>query len=397
MTNKFPVDAYSVKKKTKRRMPRLRYLLLPLIIIIASMFFLPDIRGGAEIFSERSSALSKNDLVRIDEDTIKRHNLTIDWDLQQFVARNAVKYKLYYGAIVIMDARTGDILALYGQKPAGQDCSLALNTDLAASIFKLVTAVAALDQAGMTSQSVFSYTGNAHTLYKNQLIGKRDRWTAEVSLADAFAYSNNVVFAKIGTHYLGETPLLLTAMKLGFWKSPLKECECTPSTIFFPQNDYNLAELSCGFNRKTRISPIHAAQMVTAVINNGGMVTPRLIRTADVEQTQVMSRDAAQNLGAMMERTVRTGTVAKRFRGTSSDRVLKHLTIGAKSGSIDGDDPAGRRNWFVGYAQDRNTGEAITIGCLLVRDDYFWIEADTLARLIIRHHFSKPLTVARNN
>ncbi|MCE5275394.1 MAG: hypothetical protein LLG43_09670, partial [Deltaproteobacteria bacterium] len=106
---------------------------------------------------------------------------------------------------------------------------------------------------------------------------------------------------------------------------------------------------------------------------------------------------AAQNLGAMMERTVRTGTVAKRFRGTSSDRVLKHLTIGAKSGSIDGDDPAGRRNWFVGYAQDRNTGEAITIGCLLVRDDYFWIEADTLARLIIRHHFSKPLTVARNN
>jgi peptidoglycan glycosyltransferase len=361
------------------------------------MFFLPDIKGGAEMFKERMPTVTKRDLVSIGPDTIKQKNLTIDWGLQQFIAETSAKYKLYYGAIVVMDAHTGDILALYGKRPSGQDCSIGLDTDLAASIFKVVTAVAAMDQAGMTSESMLSYSGNAHTLYKNQLNGKRDRWAADISLADAFAFSNNVVFAKLGALYLGETPIFLTALKMGFWKSPLKECECTPSTLFFPQTDYNLAELACGFNRQTRISPLHAAQMVTVVVNKGCMVTPRLVCSADVEQLQVMSEEVAQHLGTMMERTVSAGTVAKTFRRMSSDRVLRQLNIGAKSGSIDGDDPKGRRNWFVGYAHSPATGEAISIGCLLVRDDYFWIEADTFSRLIIRYYFSKPATVAKSN
>jgi cell division protein FtsI/penicillin-binding protein 2 len=189
----------------------------------------------------------------------QRHDLTINWGLQQFISENAVKYKLHYGAIVVMDARTGDILAMYGHKTSGQDCGICLDANHAASIFKLVTAVAAMDQGGYTSHSVFSYTGNAHTLYKNQLVDRKDRWTADITLADAFAYSNNVVFGKIGTHYLGETPIYLTALKLGFWKSPLDEIACAPSTIFFPRDEYSLAELACGFNRQTKMSPLHAA------------------------------------------------------------------------------------------------------------------------------------------
>jgi cell division protein FtsI/penicillin-binding protein 2 len=396
MKRHFPVDEYSFVKRNNRRL-RLRYLVLPVILVVVSLFLFPDIKGGAEIFTEREStpALTKKELVRVDQDIIRDRNLTINWDLQQFIAETSAKYKLHYGAIVVVDAHTGDVLALYGQKSSGQDCSLGLEPELAASIFKLVTAVAAMEQGGMTSQSMFSYTGNAHTLYKNQLVDKRTRWSANISLADAFARSNNIVFAKLGTIYLGETPIYLTALKLGFWRSPLKECESSPSTIFFPKDDYNLAELSCGFNRQTRISPLHAAQMVTPVLNNGSMVTPRLIRSADVEQLPVMSKETALNLRAMMERTVKAGTVAKGFRGLSSDKVLRQLAIGAKSGSIDGDQPAGRRNWFVGFAQNENTGEAITIGCLLIRDAYFWIEADTFARLIFRHYFSKPISVAQ--
>ncbi len=340
--------------------------------------------------------LNKQELVRITPEAIKARNLTIDWDLQNFIAENAVKYKLHYGAIAVMDAHTGDVLSLFGQKSMAQDCTLGLEPELAASIFKLVTAIAAMDQGGMNTNSTFSYTGNAHTLYKNQLSDKKNRWTANVTLADAFASSNNVVFAKLGTIYLGETPIYLTALKLGFWKNPLKECDSAPSTIFFPQDEYSLAELSCGFNRLTRISPLHAAEIVTSVMNNGNMVTPRIIRNVPVEQVPVMSRETSKSLSSMMERTVKMGTVAKRFRGASSDRVLRQLVIGAKSGSIDGDQPAGRRNWFVGYAQNINTGEAITIGCLLIRDNYFWIEADTLSRLIFRHYFSKQVTVAEN-
>ncbi|HPI93303.1 MAG TPA: penicillin-binding transpeptidase domain-containing protein [Deltaproteobacteria bacterium] len=337
----------------------------------------------------------RNDLVRIDQGSIRRFNLTIDWDLQQFIAGNAGKYKLHYGTIVVMDAHNGNILAMYGQGPQGEDSTLCLDANHAASVFKMVTAVAAMDHGGYTDTSTFSYTGSAHTLYKNQLVNRRDRWTADITLADAFAHSNNVVFAKIGTTYLGETPILLTAMKMGFWKSPLKEIECTPSTIFFPVDEYNLAELASGFNRQTKITPVHAAQMASAAVNDGAMVTPRIVRGGDVEMIRVMGEDTARCLASMMERTTRCGTLSGEFRNISSDRVLRNLTIGAKSGSIDGDEPRGRRNWFVGFARNDASGEAIAIGCLLVLDDRFWIQADTLTRLIIRHYFARPADVAQ--
>jgi cell division protein FtsI/penicillin-binding protein 2 len=349
------------------------------------------------VIPARGAALSRDQLTHIDQDTIQRHNLTIRWDLQQFIAGNAAKYRMYYGTIVVMDARTGDVLAMYGQGPQGEDSRLCLDANHAASVFKMVTAVAAMEQGGYTGDSVFSYTGSAHTLYRHQLINRKDRWTADITLAAAFAHSNNVVFAKIGTIYLGETPIFLTAMKMGFWKSPLQEIECSPSTLFFPEDEYNLAELTSGFNRQTRITPVHAAQMASAAGNDVWMVTPRITRGREVDKIQVMSEKTAHHLASMMERTIRCGTISKEFRTMGSDRVLRDITIGAKSGSIDGDEPLGRRNWFVGFARN-DAGDAIAIGCLLVLDARYWIQADTLSRLVIRHYFSNQhSTMARND
>ncbi|HQG31071.1 MAG TPA: penicillin-binding transpeptidase domain-containing protein [Deltaproteobacteria bacterium] len=410
MESQFPFDSYPLRKKKKRRFLRLRYPLLFALLLIAAHFFISGREGGeaalkgdvprdghrlAKALKGQATPLTKKDLAFIDEETIKKNNLTIDWDLQQFIAQTASKYKLYYGSIVIMDAHTGDVLALYGQTRSGQDCSLSLNAELAASVFKLVTATAAIEQAGFTSQTKIFYTGSPYTLYKRQLTNKRDRWCADVTLADAFARSNNVVFGKIGTFYLGQMPIYLTAQKMGFWKPPMTDCEITPSTSFLPKDDYNLAELACGFNKQTRMSPLHAAQIVTPVLNGGYMLTPRIVRTEGVQKRAVMKKETAQDLTLMMERTVKAGTVYRTFRGSSSDRVLKHLDMGGKTGSIDGDDPKGRRNWFVGFARDQNTGKAITIGCLLILDDHFWIQADMFSRLVIRHYFSNAMDLAQ--
>jgi len=399
-------------RRKKRRLPRLRYFLLPVLLIAAAVFFLPGREGGTKSSKEQAPAhvkqalkaqaaakrqtppLKIEDIVRIDQNTITSRNLTIDWDLQRYIDELAAQYKLYYGSIAVMDARTGSILSLYGYTRSGQDCSLSLNPELAASVFKLVTAVAAMEQAGFTGQSMFFYTGSPHTLYKRQLTNKRDRWCEDISLADAFARSNNIVFGKLGSIYLGETPIYLTTKKLGFWKPPLKELRTLPSTSMFPKDEYSLAELACGFNKQTRVSPLHAAEMVTAALNDGNMVVPRLVKSSPVQKVRAMNAGTARNLSEMMERTVRKGTVAKSFRNLSSDRVLKNIAIGGKSGSIDGIEPRGRRNWFVGFARNKVTGEAITIGCLLILDDRFWIEADMLSRLIIRRYFAQPVILA---
>jgi hypothetical protein len=56
-------------------------------------------------------------------------------------------------------------------------------------------------------------------------------------------------------------------------------------------------------------------------------------------------------------------------------------------------------NWFVGYAEHPERG-AITVACLMLRDAYFLIKADDMARLIIKQYFSGQGLVAdkdRNN
>lgn len=371
------------------------YFLVPLMVV--ALLFVPSLRqGDAGVVSvqPRQPLVSRDSLKTITPELIEEAGLTIDWSLQEYIANTIGRYQVGYVAVSVLDPRTGEILALYGQDSSGEDCRLGLNAYLAASLFKLVTATAAIDYAGMSADTLCTYTGRAHTLYRSQLFSENRRWERKISLARAFASSNNVVFGKLGACELGVEPLLLAAMRLGFWQLPMMDCESSPSTLFFPDDDYRIAELASGFNRETRVSPVHAAQMAGAVLNGGTMVNPRILRSSPTAERRVLSRDTAGSLEAMMRQTVRSGTVSGAFRSARHDRVLKSLSIGAKSGTIKGTTPDGKRIWFMGFAENPSTGEAISIGCLIIRGDYYRIQSDDLAKRIIRFHFSRPVSVA---
>lgn len=377
----------------------IQYVFVPLIVTAIFLFVLSDRPGEAGVVKShpRQPAVSRSSLQVITPQLIRDKNLTINWDLQEYVASAAKKARTGFVTVVVLNPRTGEILAMYGKDSSGEDDSLCLNSYLAASLFKVVTATAAIDYAGMSVGSMCTYTGNAHTLYKSQISAKESkRWATEVTLARAFASSNNVIFGKIGAMNLGEAPLLLTAMRLGFWKAPIVDCQSTPSTVFIPESQFNLAELASGYNRYTRVSPVHAAQMVSAVLNEGAMVRPKLLKVSNTASEQVMCRETADELRVMMCQTVKNGTVSRAFSNIRYDRVLKDLIIGGKSGSINGVEPQGRRNWFMGFAENTSTGESITIGCLVIRDSSHWPEAHELAKNIIRHYFAEPTMVAEN-
>ena len=383
----------------RKRKLRLRYVIIPVFVIAVFLFFSGGKSGEAESSAKPAMpvVMPKESLSVLTPEMIEENEMTIDWDLQEYIANTVRRNKVGFAAVAVMNAHTGDIIALYGKGEKGEDNTLCLDTYLAASLFKVVTAAAAIDSGVMSSKSKCAYNGSAHTLYKKQLTTGRNRWTREVTLGRAFALSNNVVFAKIGTTDLGETPLLLTAMRLGFWKPPLEGIECSPSTLFIPETQYNIAELASGFNRHTRISPVHAAQMITAVVNDGVMMRPRILSSDSTGSEKVLEDNTARELHYMMNQTIKRGTVSRTFWNSRYDRVLKNVQIGAKSGTIDGTDPDGRRNWFLGYAEHDKSGDAITIACLIIREDYYWIESDDLSKKIIRHYFSKPVTVAGNN
>ncbi|MEA3221536.1 MAG: penicillin-binding transpeptidase domain-containing protein [Thermodesulfobacteriota bacterium] len=387
----------------RKRLSRSRAIVVALAVFIVFLVIFHGI-GNNDSNNEKGEDQNavpfiERDILRgISPETIDKHSLTIDWELQKYIADIARVYRINFAAISVMDSSTGDILALYGKNtemnPPEAD-TLALDTYLAASVFKIITALAAIEYSDMTPDTTITFNGKAHTLYKNQLNHKNSRWTRNSTLAKAFALSNNIVFGKIGTSYIGERPILLTAMKMGFWQSPLEECDCTPSTLLIPQSEYNIAEMASGFNRYTHISPVHAAQIVTAIVNAGAMVRPRLIKDRVIETRQVIDPKTAMSLQCMMRRTIRNGTVSHAFRGYKTDRILKHLSLGAKSGTIDGKDPDGRRDWFAGYARDSVSDRGIAIACLIIRDDYYLIESEGLARKIIRYYFSSHLSAAK--
>ena len=363
--------------------------LVVLLVILVVFGIMTGHREHGLVKRQVSCFIDRDNLRRITPSLIDKFGLTINPELQGYIKDIVGRYRVRFSAICVLDGSNGDILALYGNVGDREDCTLALNTYLAASLFKIITSIAAIEYANLNPGSVFTYNGKAHTLYKSQIDHHKNRWTRVTTLANAFALSNNVVFAKIGLTRLGAGPLLLTAMKLGFWQSPLVECGCEASTMLVPENNYNIAELASGFNRYTRISPVHAAQIATGPLNQGSMIRPRLLKDLPVESTQVMDTRTAKYLADMMRQTVSRGTVSSAFRRYRSGGILRRLVIGAKSGTIDGKDPDGRRNWFVGYAKDRRTRKEISLACLVIIDDYYWIEANDLARMIIRYYFSR--------
>ena len=67
------------------------------------------------------------------------------------------------------------------------------------------------------------------------------------------------------------------AHKFGFNQDLMKEFSLGQSFFEEPKNDYNLAEIASGFNKKTMMSPIHAALLSSVIVNKGVIKYPFII------------------------------------------------------------------------------------------------------------------------
>jgi hypothetical protein len=133
-----------------------------------------------------------------------RMNYTVDPEMQAWSWKLVKQYHPDYAAVVLLDAQTGEILTLlsFSEFPISQHLALEASFP-AASIFKIVTAAAAIDQKILQPESVVTFHGSNHTLYRRNVYGnENNRWVRQMTLIDAFARSVNTVFAKIGMFML---------------------------------------------------------------------------------------------------------------------------------------------------------------------------------------------------
>ena len=325
---------------------------------------------------------------------------TLDMPLQLFMLKNLNTANARYIGIVAIDPATGKILSMVGYdrvNPANNPCLDSVFP--AASIFKIVTAAAAVEKCGMNQGSPLSFTGGKHTLYKSQLTDKYAKYAQTITLRDSFAQSVNAVFGKIGAHLLGKMGIEQFAAAFGFNQTIDFETPIDSSKLSVEDAPYHLAEIASGYNRTTLISPLHGALIGAAILNQGAMVEPTIIdkisddkgqplyQSRTEPMKQVISAKSADTMTHMMEATVNAGTGRKAFRDYQKDSILSRLDIGGKTGSMDNQTHEAHFDWFVGFAWDRSSGKKVVVSVVVAHEKFIGTRSGYYARILMKQYF----------
>jgi cell division protein FtsI/penicillin-binding protein 2 len=230
-----------------------------------------------------------------------------------------------------------------------------------ASLFKIITAAAALEQKKVSPETVVAFSGKLTSVNPRYWEPSR-RKGPEMSLTEAMGKSVNPVFGRVASEYVGREQLVLQANRFGFNQPLFPGTAIMPSTAFPPQTDAELKLMGAGLGREVKISPIHAAAMMAAVANHGVMMTPLLadkvtsgtgevlFSAAPLELRRLLTEESSLKLAKMLSTTVNTGTSRRAFHDRRGRPMLAKLNIAAKTGSIDGKEPEGQYSWFAAYA-----------------------------------------------
>ncbi|NBT57834.1 penicillin-binding protein [bacterium] len=365
-----------------------------------------------------SASVSKNEFppsgeIELEEQNIKtqgQFTYTLDQDLQESLIKQFQSYKPDFGAFVAIDPKTGAIRALYSFNKNKKDIgSVALRASFpAASVFKIVTAAAALDKNKANPETVISFTGANHTLYRQNLKPpKNQRWVRKMRLREAFARSVNTVFGKLGIYTIPKEDLNQYAEKFQFNKNIPVDLPAESGTFGFSGEDpLSVAEVASGFNRNVLMSPLQGAMIAGAIANDGVMMEPFLVDSFTPDKVglpyqaeprpigQVISAETARELRTMMQDTVRFGTSRKSFRGLARQSAKADVEMGGKTGSLTGTNPRGKYDWFVGYAKkgDRTLGLAV----LTIHEEKWTVKSSYLASKAVEHYFASDLDAVRS-
>jgi penicillin-binding protein A len=335
-----------------------------------------------------------------------RAETSIDKALQSYLTDKLdTRHSMYIG-IVALEPNSGRVLAMVSyDKEAPTENMCVAGRFPAASIFKIVTAAAAIEDARLKPNSNLSYNGRKHTLYKSQINEKHNRYTHSISLEDSFAQSINPVFGKLGTLTLGKDTLEKYGAAFGFNREIPFEITVEPSILIIDDEPYNWAEIASGFNRETLISPLHGALIGAVALNQGEIPEPSFVDKIFDEQQQVIytaplvpltravDARASEYLRQMMITTVQSGTARKAFRGHGKAEVLSKLNIGGKTGSINNNP---RYDWFVGFAQEKEGTTGMIISVVVAHHNYIGTRAGQYARMTFKKYFGDQFEKSEN-
>ena len=366
--------------------------------------------------------------------------LTLDANLQkaaeealgaQVKASREIGQPAKGGAVVVLDVKTGGVLAM-ASNPAfdpnmfaggitTRDWSQLINNPNnplnnraiqnaypPGSVFKIVTAAAALEMNLTTPQEVFDDKG-VYVLNGWSFYGWDTKGLGKLTVADALAWSSDPVFYELGRR-LGADNLAAYALTFGLGKvTGIKlagEANGIVPYVEWKQANYGeswypgetlIAAIGQGYYLAT---PLQQALLVTAVANTGVVYKPMLVDKVLTTEGNIAEKLQPEVLRTIYLRpevwdTVRQGMLAVTARGTGAS-VFKGLpqTVAGKSGSSE----TGRgttHSWFACYAPAEKPEVAMAV--LIEEGGEGSMAAAPVTRRVLEAYFgiqSKPLPPA---
>ncbi|MCI5073134.1 hypothetical protein MRY82_09380 [bacterium] len=338
-----------------------------------------------------------NRVVMKNKDQSWQVNLTVEEDLQKYIQKKLAYYNVDFGAIAAINPKTGAVVGLtsYSNKDHKHDYSLRAAFP-AASVFKVVTASAALEYKKWRYNTNIRYQGN--TKYVTDKNSSTPGGNLKIPFYQAFAKSTNLIFGKIGRMILNKQLLLRKANDYGFAQAIPFDMPLDLSHIKFEKEEVSVAEVAAGLG-DVSLSPVHAAMIAACASNDGIMMQPYVVDNVVNENNEVLYNvegkiwkqclkpEVIPDLKRMMKATIEVGTARKPFRGYKQNSVLKNLNIGGKTGSKTNLKLKGWNEWFVGYAE--NGDEKLAVGIVIVSQKYWKVKPSQLSKDIFQYYFSK--------
>lgn len=326
--------------------------------------------------------------------------LTLDPLVQRTALSQMKRYRVPEAGVVMMDVKTGELLAYASYVAEGEKFDVNTRAEApAASVFKIVTAAALVERAGLNHKTEQCYHGGRSRISPEELRDdpERDKWCA--TLAIAMGRSLNVVFARLAQKHL--TPAELTAMggAFGFGASVPFVVKNEPTSIEIPNDPLEFARSAAGFWH-TSLSPLAAVLLAQAVANGGVVLEPRIVRFTERDnkkiwedggEPRVLRRAVrprtADELRAMMDQTVSNGSAYKIFHDRQGRSFLPDIEVAGKTGTLTRHEANRHYTWFIGFAP-ANKPE-VAVAALVVNTPLWHIKGPHLARDVLRAYFAK--------
>ncbi len=312
---------------------------------------LQSVRGSARVIKDVRPSQSQGafDSV-VSSAAIPGKNVTITIDAriqyaaEQSLARAIKRTGAPKGAVVVMDPKTGHILAMasypvFDPNDVPDNADLRKNHAIASSYepgsaFKVVSYSNVFENTRMGPGTPINCTGGSQVIGGHTF--KDTHAHGVLSLEDAFAQSSNVG-AIAAARQTSEQKLFTMITRFGFGAKTGISLPGEESGYVQKSERWKLMTLaSASIGYGVRTTTLQLAQAGSVIANGGMLVAPQLVvstqrqgeraeKVANKEPIRIMRPDTAITMRRLMERVILSGTGHKAF--------LKTYTAGGKTGS----------------------------------------------------------------